>query len=146
MESVSLSTTSANQYGMQQAMRQVARLNTDQAGQVVHSLKAQAGETLRAADRAEEKARFLQAQLLQFRANDTLREADRVEAKARVLSVRETNAENVQPSNTDQKAATQLSAINDQIGSRQPDISTTNIAPLVNGQNQVVGVFINTTA
>lgn len=132
---------------MQQAMRQVARLNTDQAGQVVHSLKAQAGEALRAADRAEEKARFLQAQLLQFRANDALREADRVEAKARVLSVPETNAENSNPGleSANQKAATQLSDIDDQVRSRQP-LSTASVAPLVNGQNQVVGVFINTTA
>lgn len=58
MESVS-STSSANQYGVQQFMRQRERRSADQAVQTAKSLRVRANDALRAAHGAGVKARVL---------------------------------------------------------------------------------------
>lgn len=59
MASVSPLSSSANQYGLQQLRAQIARSNVDKAEQAAQSLRAQANDAQRVADREQENARSL---------------------------------------------------------------------------------------
>lgn len=142
MESVSSTTSAASEYGVQQFMRQAARHSAEQAAR---SLKAQAGSALRAADTEAKNAHFLQAQSLEFKANNALLSADRAEKKASSLPQRprqdQADSAKLRPAASD--AAQQDMAAGPQTSvSAAPQVS----APSMNLQNEVVGVFINTTA
>lgn len=147
MESVSSTTSAASDYGVQQFMRQAARRSAEQAEQVARSLKAQAGNALRAADKEVENARFLQAQSLKFKANNALQSADRAEKKASSLPqlLHQDHAEGAKARPAPSGAAQpHLSSSPPQtFGSATPEAS---IVPAVNGQNQIIGVLINTEA
>lgn len=133
------STSSANQYGLQQLRQQQARRNADQAELTAQTLKAQANDAQRVADRAQEDARTLGVQ------------SDQAQAKAGQAR------QGLAALGAAQQSGVQLSQTVDQVlGRRQASAATlpgstakataTVAAPVVNTQGQVTGKIINTTA
>lgn len=133
MVSVS-STSSTNQYILQQLSVQQAKRSADQAELAAQTLKAQANEAQRVADREQGNARYLSIQSDQ--------------AQARAGQIRQGLA----ALNSEQQAITPLSNTLDQVLSRQPaPASTTQTtspstspSPVVNTQGQVTGTIIST--
>ncbi len=137
MASVS-STSSANQYGLQQLSVLQAKRTADQAEQTAQSLKVQASAAQRVADQAQENARSLGVQ------------SEQAQAKAGQAR------QGVAALNSAQQGISQLSTVVDQVLDRDktsvsavsttPQAASATPAPVVNTQGQVTGTIINTTA
>ncbi len=133
------STTSANDYGLQQIRLQQARRNADQAEQTAQALKAQADAAQRVADHEQENARSLYVQ------------SDQAQTKAGQAR------QGLAAFSSAQQAITQLSKAVDQVISREqvpteaapsaptPPASSVGAA-VTNSQGQVTGKIVNTTA
>lgn len=132
MASVS-STSSANQYVLQQLSVQQAKRSADLAEQAAQSLKAQANEAERVAYREQENARSLSVQ------------SDQAQAKAGQIR------QGLVALNSQQQGTSQLSQTLDHALSRQlapastTQTASTSPAPVVNTQGQITGTIISTT-
>lgn len=134
MASVS-STSSANEYGLQQLRLRMAQRNADQAGQAAQALRIEAQSAQRVADNAQENARSLAVQ-----SDQAQQKAGQAQQGLAMLR------------STPQFVARVANAV-DQTVSRQPTpapatppTKSASPAPVVNSQGQVTGKTINTTA
>jgi hypothetical protein len=132
------SSSSANDYGLQQIRLQQARRNADQAEQAAQSLKTQADAAQRVADREQENARSLYVQ------------SDQAQTKAGQAR------QGLAAFSSAQQAITQLSKSVDQVLSREQvpaEVVSSAAAPpassvgaaVTNSQGQVTGKIVNAT-
>lgn len=127
------STSSANEYGLQQLRVQQARRSAEQAEQAAQLLEAQAAGAQQAAEQAQENARSLSVESSQ--------------AQARAGQARQ----GLIAMGSAQQAITQLTnAVNQAAVPVTTSVPTTQSVgsppPVVNTQGQVTGKIVNTTA
>jgi DNA integrity scanning protein DisA with diadenylate cyclase activity len=134
------STSSANQYGLQQLKVQQAQRNADQAAQTASALKAQANEAQRVADRDRENARSLSVQSDQAQTNAA-------EAQQGLAALRSAQQGINLISNTvDQVLGRQQAQAAAPSAVAAKGAATAAPVPVLNTQGHVTGKIINTTA
>ena len=144
--SISSTTSSAAQYGLQQLKLQQAQRNANQAEQAARALEAQASSAKQEAQQAQDRARSLEIQS---------GVANTVAGQARqgVAAVKTADQMQVNLGNTLDQAIQKLdtSTTTNAIGSTSTSMvtSATNenaSSPVVNTQGETTGTIINTTA